>query len=88
MRQIKGKYPQKTGVVMYRDVNINLVMVNFSMLQPLKAPENRRFSGDFMGYKMETSVKNGLNLQCASSKLKSLSWHELRQIGRKEEIYR
>ena len=37
---------------------------------------------------METFVKNRLNLQRTSSKLKILSWHELRQIGRKEEIYR
>ena len=41
-------------------VEINLRKRKWSILHPLKTPENRRFSGVFRGYKMGTLAGNGL----------------------------
>ena len=40
---------------------IHPFLANVLNLEPLKTPENQRFSGVFKGYKMRALTKNGLN---------------------------
>ena len=44
----------------FERVVFNPFLANVPILYPLKTPENQKFSGVFMGYKMGTLAKNGL----------------------------
>ena len=59
---------------------LNPFLVNVSILYPLKTPETQRFSGVFMGYKIETLVRNGLNTKnflVFSKGIKRKHWEEM-----------